>query len=1740
MADNDNRIRVILEGIDKLSSPLNNAAKSVEKFRKEMRMARGEFPLFGGGYAKLNEETGKFERVLTRSEKSLQSYNKTLGALAKQIDNVKKSLTGTPKNAEIWASGIYQDPDSKKFVRALTIRENALKKYVESVERIRRGLRGTPQGVDIWASGVFQDPESKQLRRQLTIRENLLKNYVEAVERVRRKLSATPAKVEIFATGVYKDPDTGQFRRVLTVRENLYNRSLGKLIVATRNAAAAIGEALSPITNQTEEIADDVEDGFRRAAIISIKTSREIKKGFSDFATQFGKAFALSSKIPDDVRKNIEDFTKWRQDKINEIAEQEDKARSKLLRDLKEEQAIMIDGINEERAERRALQDELKTEKDKARKEELQAQIDAINKEIQLRREEFRIIKRERLATNAREFQEARTTIRTTSRGEFIADALTESTQAAREEIEKLDNSLERLGRKAGFNFGEMVKGIRVGRAGIEEITEVVKNSGNRFTQFGLNVGDATRSIGAFVNLRWLFITGIVSLFFSIIIRLGAALVALASSAGVAAAALSGAFAAAVSQLVPVVGLLAATMNRLKLVMDAVAQDNKNRLSAEEDAKEAAEKRATAVEKLADAQWSLKLALEGVTDAEYELKQSQDSLADAEKARAQAVKDLADARVQAKQDIIDANLEERSAALGLAEAELAVLDAKERLRKEQEKRRGGGDVEAARLALKEAQERLKIVKEQGDQAEISAAQQQVTIARQNLSAIQDQAAETENSVKNAQLAVERAELNREQAVVRNIRAKADAKKKRTQGIENSELVVNAKEQLVEAGKGVEQAQRGIVLANRQVRNSLRQVTEAQKELTAARKEANDLDNFKTTGQKNLEEQLADFSPSEKKLFNSFKRLREAYQRIFSGTPEKDGILGPINEAIARATDTLLELLTDPKIIKALTGLSAEIGKSIDAVAKFAISPEFKEFLVFIIDEGTKNLPLVTDAFINLANAFVDIATAGAPLFRDLLERFTGFTETIEKTTGNREDLEEFFGSAAKHLDAWIDFGKAFVELIVAIGKGAAPSGLNLLKDITSLLDDWSQWLNDNPEETEEFFNRLIKSFENLAVVIGKTLPQFVKAFSSDNYTAFVEVFLDVIVPGLLIMIEFLGLASKALSALFNIPIAGDILKFFVQLAVAEKALNKLFPVSQKLTVALRALAIKGFGALLFGFNPLKLAEFTTILTNWTSKIPIIGGLLTRVLVPAIKAVGIALRFAFGPWGLLIAAIVTGIVLLDRKFHFLRPTINFLWKLIRRVYEWIKSNWRLLAVIIAGPFGLAITFIVRHFNTIKNIILKAFNFIKQNWRIFAVLVSPIALAVLFITRHFEKIKKIIANAWNVIKLAGQKYYEILISPFVKFNKFVISLFKKLPGVIKDALSSIPGIIEGLIKRVPGGKYFLKALGGVKDAASGIAGFVSKATSVAADQLGLTAPKNKDDGGLIQKGNIDLSNRKPVKNKDGTVSTIRSITIGTDKGYYVIPTIVGGKKVSDKKAIEYFSKTGEHLGLFETQAQADAFARKLHNREAQKFGIGGIVAGSASKGIDSVPALLTPGEWVLNLKQQKMVAKAFGMTLQQARAHLFGTNTGTKPPGSKKPGSSYMDRPEYFSTGVTLVNREDPDGVNIWFVEMADKTFGQVTARDAKRIRESAGRFIPNYVKRSSAGFTQLRPRPFALGGVVPMPAVQRFAEGGVVQSPGFGDSNSTKNITQNFEVKTQGETDWNYVLRLGAISAQGSF
>ena len=86
----------------------------------------------------------------------------------------------------------------------------------------------------------------------------------------------------------------------------------------------------------------------------------------------------------------------------------------------------------------------------------------------------------------------------------------------------------------------------------------------------------------------------------------------------------------------------------------------------------------------------------------------------------------------------------------------------------------------------------------------------------------------------------------------------------------------------------------------------------------------------------------------------------------------------------------------------------------------------------------------------------------------------------------------------------------------------------------------------------------------------------------------------------------------------------------------------------------------------------------------------------------------------------------------------------------------------------------------------------------------------------------------------------------------------------------------------------------------------------------------------------KGNIDLTKRPIVKNEDGTISTVRSISFSEDGKEILIPTVSpDGKILSNDDAISLYQKTGEYLGKFDSIEASNKYAKELHSQQDKLY-------------------------------------------------------------------------------------------------------------------------------------------------------------------------------------------------------------
>lgn len=110
-----------------------------------------------------------------------------------------------------------------------------------------------------------------------------------------------------------------------------------------------------------------------------------------------------------------------------------------------------------------------------------------------------------------------------------------------------------------------------------------------------------------------------------------------------------------------------------------------------------------------------------------------------------------------------------------------------------------------------------------------------------------------------------------------------------------------------------------------------------------------------------------------------------------------------------------------------------------------------------------------------------------------------------------------------------------------------------------------------------------------------------------------------------------------------------------------------------------------------------------------------------------------------------------------------------------------------------------------------------------------------------------------------------------------------------------------------------------------------------------------PVSAGPAGQLEPGNIDLTRRPIVRNADGSISTVRSMSANFDGQEVLVPTVSDdGRVMSDDEALNQYRQTGQHLGKFNDPTAATAYAEQLHRDQEARYASAGAGATQASAG------------------------------------------------------------------------------------------------------------------------------------------------------------------------------------------------
>lgn len=373
-----------------------------------------------------------------------------------------------------------------------------------------------------------------------------------------------------------------------------------------------------------------------------------------------------------------------------------------------------------------------------------------------------------------------------------------------------------------------------------------------------------------------------------------------------------------------------------------------------------------------------------------------------------------------------------------------------------------------------------------------------------------------------------------------------------------------------------------------------------------------------------------------------------------------------------------------------------------------------------------------------------------PIVKGVAKEVDSFVTTLGEGTAGRV-FREFGSNVTKNgagaLRTFLDVGRNLIVGITGILNAFMPMSAGVtggLEEMTRKFAEWGANLGSN-QGFKTFTQIAQDAGPRLAHVLGVVADAFVKVASAAGPLS--------------------GIGLKVIEILAGIidAIPTPVLKLLVPAILAVNIALKAYAIYQAAATAatwLFATAVTTSGGAMYASRAAMLAAIaafiwhrivsiasTVATTAWTvatyafavAQLAVVAVIKGLILV--IKGLGFALKFLFtNPIGLAILALVAiGVALYMawKRSETFRNIVKGAFEIVKNVAMAV-GNW------FAGPF-------VRFFtDTIPNAFKTVLNWVKKNWPwLLGALAGPIGLAVVAIIKHWDDIKRGIAAAWQAI-------------------------------------------------------------------------------------------------------------------------------------------------------------------------------------------------------------------------------------------------------------------------------------------------------------------------------------------------------------------------------------------------------
>lgn len=265
------------------------------------------------------------------------------------------------------------------------------------------------------------------------------------------------------------------------------------------------------------------------------------------------------------------------------------------------------------------------------------------------------------------------------------------------------------------------------------------------------------------------------------------------------------------------------------------------------------------------------------------------------------------------------------------------------------------------------------------------------------------------------------------------------------------------------------------------------------------------------------------------------------------------------------------------------------------------------------------------------------------------------------------------------------------------------------------------------------------------------------------------------------------------------------------------------------------------------FAPIAVGVTTIVgaMTAWyliTKSVAIAQGILNAVM--SANPIGIII--------LAIAGLIAGLTYFFTKtelgkqifggfMNFISNVFKVIGSVISGVVDWIKANWPMLLTILLGPIGLAVTFIIKHWDTIKEAFARAWEYIKAVW----------SGVIGFYAGIWQGIVNIFSSVGNWFGDRFREAWNQITGLFSGIGGFfrgvwntVTSIFSNVGTAVGNAIG---GAVKGVVNSILNGAEDI--INGFIRAINGAIGTINRIPGVNIGRLGYLSLPRLATGGIV---------------------------------------------------------------------------------------------------------------------------------------------------------------------------------------------------------------------------------------------------------------------------------------------------